>query len=181
MDSHRPRLTYGRVASGNTNERGRNLTARARQRIGGADGVSLVAVLLVVVILGALSATAIVGLRSTPGSGGTNGGVLANATAAGNVANRISGSASPGVEALRPGVACNATADAARSASNVYVTNSGGKYPMTWSDLTSGRPPIYTLPTNVTINATNAKDLDGPGWKLVMSGGGSVSANFVCG
>jgi len=145
-----------------------------------ASGRSLVGLLLIVVILGALTASAIVGLRSMTASNASSRSVLANASAAGNVANRVSEGASPGVGAIRAGVACNATADAARSASSVYFAKSGGKPPVRWSDLTIGTPPIYKLPTNVTINATNPKELDGRGWKLIISGTGATAPTFTC-
>jgi len=135
---------------------------------------------MVVVILGALSATAVLGLRSMTGSSGSDGGVLANASAAANVGNRVSGGASPGVGAMEASIACKATADAARSASNVYFTNSGGKYPLKWSDLTTGTSPIYKLSANVAINAMNPKELDGPGWKLIISGGATIAPTFTC-
>src|SRR5689334_8912171 len=121
------------------------------------DGLSLVGLLCVIATLGVLTTTTVASLhamRTTTGGAGP----AANAAAAANLANGMSSDAAPNIVGMRPGVACNATADAARSASNVYFANSGGKYPVEWSDLRSS----YMLPATVTINPTNAKELDSP-------------------
>ena len=133
-----------------------------------------------VAILGVLTATALVSLRSmtTTTSGA---GPAANAAASASLANGTSSAGAPNIGGVPPDVACKATADAARSASNVYFANSGGKYPVKWSDITTRTPPIYTLATNVSISATNARALDAPGWKLIMSGGGATPPTFTCG
>jgi hypothetical protein len=144
------------------------------------SGASFVGVLLVIVILGAIATTTVVGLHSINGSDASNGRVLANATGAGALANRLRGSAKPGVVAVRPVVACQPTADAARTASSIYFADHGGSYPRKWADLTAAEPQIYKLPTSVTIGATNPTELDGPGWRMFMSGGGSVPSSFAC-
>jgi hypothetical protein len=140
--------------------------------------MSFVGLLLVVVVLGALMAAAIVGLKSI--NGGTPAGPAASAVAASNLAGRVSKSGSPNVAGIHTGPACNATADAARSANNLYFAAHGGSYPSRWSDLTSSAPPPVALPSGVTVNPANPRVLDGPGWKLTMSGGGSHPATFAC-
>jgi hypothetical protein len=144
------------------------------------EGVSLVGLLLVVVTLGILMAGAIVGLHSMTNT--TSGaGPAANAAAAANLANGMSRGDSPNIAGVHSGVACTATANAARSASTLYFTNTSGKYPARWSDLTTSSPRVFRLPNNAAVNGVNARELDGPGWKLLMSGGGTTAPTFACG
>ena len=49
-----------------------------------------------------------------------------------------------------------------------------------WSDLTAGSPPLFLLPTGVVIDPNNPDELDGQGWKLKMSGGGTTAPGFAC-
>jgi hypothetical protein len=114
------------------------------------------------------------------GSDARTGGALANGTAAGALANRMHESANFGVGAVRTVAACQATADAARTASNIYFADHGGRYPLEWADLTAAGPQIYKLPARVRISAANPKELEGPGWTLLMSGGGSAASSFAC-
>jgi hypothetical protein len=95
---------------------------------------------------------------------------------------RGSGSAGGSSNDLSAGSACRATADAARSASSLYFVNSGFRsYPVKWSEMTASNPAIYNLAANVVVNAGNPKELDGRGWKLIMSGGGANKSTFTCG
>jgi hypothetical protein len=154
-----------------------------------AHGFSLVGLLMVIVALGALTATAVVGVSTLSGSSngiGTSGrgSPAAEAAAAAGVAaagaaaaKAVPGGGSSG-SARR---SCRASADAARSASTLYFANSGGgSYPVKWSDMTTSNHPIYKLETNVVINSGNPKELDGAGWRLIVSGGGVSAPTFTC-
>jgi hypothetical protein len=46
--------------------------------------------------------------------------------------------------------------------------------------MTTSNPPIYKPATNVVINSDNSKELDGRGWKLIISGGGAAQPTFTC-
>ena len=138
-------------------------------------GMSLVGLLMIIVTLGLFSAGAIVGLSTMTGpnnneiaaSGGTNPG------AGGRGSRSVIGESSL--------LACRANADAAVSASTYYFTSNGSTlYPRTWSDLTTSTPPVFELPSSVVINGANPQELDGPGWKLIMSGGGPNPTTFAC-
>ena len=77
--------------------------------------------------------------------------------------------------------ACAASADAAQAASVVYYTNTNGTFPTRWSNMTSTVPPVYELSNGVTINRRRrGRELDGPGWKLIMAGGGTTQPTFTC-
>jgi hypothetical protein len=150
-----------------------------------SQGFSLVGLLMVIVVLGTLTATAIVGVSTLTGSsngGGGSGVGSPAAEAAAAVAAAAGGAAAkaaPGRSSSRS--ACRASADAARSASAFYFANSGGRsYPVKWSDMTTSNPPIYKLETNAVINSGNPKELDGRGWKLTVSGGGGSQPTFTC-
>ncbi len=137
-----------------------------------ALGFSLVGLLMVIVVLGVLSATAVVGVSTLTGGSG-RGSTAAEAAAA---------RAAPGADGSTSArSACQASADAARSATSFYFANSGGRsYPVKWSDMTTPNPPIYNLATHVVISSGNSKELDGSGWKLIMSGGGVTRPTFTC-
>jgi hypothetical protein len=143
-----------------------------------AQGFSLVGLLMVVVVLGALTATAVVGVSTLTGSSGSSG--------RGSTAPEAAAAVAPGTalgagSSRSAGSTCRASADAARSATTFYFANSGGRsYPVKWSDMTTSNPPIYKLATNVVINSGNSKELDGRGWKLIMSGGGVTQPTFTC-
>jgi len=150
------------------------------ERSSGAHGFSLVGLLMVIVVLGALTATAIVGVSSLTGSSGNIGTGISGSTGTKNTGSTASGSnIGAGISSTAIS-ACAASADAARSASTLYFVNSGGTYPVTWSDMTTSSPPIYKLATNVVINAGNPRELDGRGWKLIVSGGGASEPTFTC-
>ena len=145
-------------------------------------GVSLIGLLMIVVVLGALTALAIVGVSSLTGSEssvvtGYSGPVAKTAGSTGNTRPKSGIGAEIGIAA---GVACNASADAARSASTSYFVGSGGQYPANWVDLTGSTPPLYKPAANVIINRANPAELDGPGWKLTMTGGGTTAPTFTC-
>jgi type II secretory pathway pseudopilin PulG len=156
------------------------LHAQRREPDKRAHGASLVGLLLIVLALGVVSASAVVGLRSMTGSSRSSAGVLANAAATGNLANQTTGAATANVAPAPPAIACKVAADAAMSASRLYFANSGGKYPVKWSELTAATPPIYELASNAVINEANPNELDGPRWKLTMSGGGTTPPTFTC-
>ncbi|HEY5173547.1 MAG TPA: hypothetical protein VIK54_17625 [Acidimicrobiia bacterium] len=46
--------------------------------------------------------------------------------------------------------------------------------------MTSSSPPIYKPATDVVINRANPKELDGRGWRLIVSGGGATAPTFTC-
>lgn len=158
------------------------------ERVREAHGYSLVSLLMMVVVLGALSAAAIVGVSSmTGGSSGTA--VISNVTDTTRAVIRVTsttgrgGTASVGVGSgggISARSACNASADAASSASTLYFASSGGVYPAKWSDMTSAKPPLFALATNVIINPAVPTELEGRGWKMVMTGGGTRAPSFTC-
>jgi hypothetical protein len=141
--------------------------------------MSFVGLLVTVVILGILMVSAIVGLKSMNG-GGAAAGPAASAVAASNLAGRMSQTGSPSVAGIHTGPACNATADAARSATNLYYATHGSSYPSRWSDLTASASPLVALPHGVTINPANPRELEGPGWKLTLSRGATSAPTFSC-
>ena len=152
-----------------------------------SHGFSLVGLLMVIVVLGALSATAIVGVStltaSSDGSGRSGvGSPAAEAAAAIAAAGGAAAKAAPGGGSSGSSrSACRAAADAAGAASAIYFANSGGRsYPVKWSDLTTSNLPIYKLDTNVVINSGNPMELDGRGWKLTLSGRGGSKPTFTC-
>jgi len=154
---------------------------------GRPHGYSLVSLLMMVVILGGLTAAAIVGVSSMTGGGGT--GIISNVTSSSRgAAGTTSTSGRGGTAAVGVGSgggvsarsACRASADAAGSASTLYFAGNGGVYPVKWADLTSAQPPFFTLATNVVINPANPTELEGRGWKIVMSGGGTRAPTFTC-
>jgi hypothetical protein len=149
-----------------------------------ADGASLVSILLIVVVLGGLSATAIVGVNSLTGSSdnigtiGSTGTVAANTNTSTTVRSVVGGiGADVGAAAV---AACNASASAANSAASLYYATSGGAYPVKWSDLTAAKPPLFPLATGAVINVGIPTELDGRGWKMSMTGGGTTAPMFTC-
>jgi hypothetical protein len=153
-----------------------------RERSRTERGAGLASLLLVVVVLGALTASVIVGVSTMTGSG-IGSGVLSAATSTTRPSvvkktNTTTGTGSRGGAIV--GNACKASAAAADSASSLYFANSGGRYPVKWSDLTASTPPLYQLATNVVINVANPMELDGNGWRLTMAGGGTTAPTFTC-
>ena len=146
------------------------------ERSSGTYGFSLVGLLLVVLLLGALTAGAVVGVSSLTGTSD-------NTATLGTGVNRNGGTGnlapSSSISSAAAG-ACAASAAAARAASSVYFATSGGSYPVKWSDLTASNPPTFALAEHVVINAGNPKELDGSGWKLIVSGGGTSAPTFTC-
>jgi hypothetical protein len=125
--------------------------------------MSLVGVLVMVLVLGALGAAAVLGVSQMTGSKDDEDTRTRTAIDAAGVR------------------ACQASADAARAASTVYFANGGGTYPTTWSDLTGSASPVFSLPSNAVINRANPKELDSTdGWKLIISNGGAHPAQFTC-
>jgi hypothetical protein len=150
-------------------------------------GLSLVGLLMVVVVLGTLAATATVGVSTlTDNSNGSGrngrGSPPTDAVAAGGAASRATTArAAPGATSASARSSCSAAADAARSGSTLYFADSGGtSYPVKWSDLTASNPPVYMPATSVVVNRGNPKELDGRGWKLIVSGGGASAPTFTC-
>jgi Tfp pilus assembly protein FimT len=146
-----------------------------------ASGVSLVGLLMVIVVLGALSATAMVGVSTLTGTGnGTSGRrSAAEAAAALAAASAANASAGSGMSSSARS-SCSASADAARSASTLYFASNGGRYPVKWPEMTTSNPPIYKPAADVVINHANPNELDGRGWKLIMAGGGVTAPTFTC-
>jgi hypothetical protein len=146
--------------------------ARARDSI----GVSLVGLLVIVVVLGGLAATAIVGVNTLTATDSTTVGTTPE-TARSDIAHR------PGELGAAAGAtagACHASAAAATAASAAYFATTGGSYPAEWSDLTDSSPPMFSLPAHVVVNARDRKELDGVGWQLHMSGDGTAEPAFGC-
>jgi hypothetical protein len=147
-------------------------------------GASLVSILVIVVVLGGLAATAVVGVSSLTGSSNTVGTIAPSGTVPTDTAHpstTVAGvaggiGADVGAAAL---AACNASTSAANSASTLFYVNSSS-YPTKWSDLTTGNPPAFAPATNVAVNANNPAELDGRGWKMTMTGGGSTAPTFTC-
>jgi hypothetical protein len=155
------------------------------ERRSAIDGASLVGLLLIVLVLGGLTATAIVGVNSLTGSSKDSMGTIASTvpTARTSVntattAHSVGGGIGAGLGAAAV-AACNASASAANAASAVYYANSTS-YPTKWSDLTTGNPSPFALTTTDVVNARIPTELDGRGWKMVMSGGGTTVPTFTC-
>lgn len=134
---------------------------------------------MVVVVLGVLAATAVVGVSTLTGNDNAN--VLNTGR---NVRGGSRGSSARSTSSTGAGNgitrnACRASADAAGSASTLYFASSGS-YPVKWSDLTASNPPMYKLATHVVVNGGNPTELDGDGWKLTMAGGGVSEPTFTC-
>ena len=135
-------------------------------------------------VLGLLGVASIVGLKSM-----TDGGSTISATVSTTAGSTIPaggtrttvGGVGTGITAAAARSACTAAAGAAGSASNVYYVNSGGSYPTKWSDLTASTPPVFALAANDRVNPADPAELDGVGWKLTMSGGGTTAPAFTCG
>jgi short-subunit dehydrogenase len=151
------------------------LMSRITSRLVAPDepGYSLVGLLLIVVVLGLLTATAIVGVNALTDSGG----VSAISTTTVTIHGGSGGGTGAGVSSVN---ACRASADAARSASTLYFANSGGNYPSKWADLTAASAPLFALAQGVVINPAKPAELEGRGWKLVMVGGGTTVPTFTC-
>ena len=129
-----------------------------------------------IVVLGGMTAFAVVGVSSLTGTGPTS--AISTTSTAGSGAD---GARGPAVAIAAASAACRAAAGAATAASEVYYVNSGGKaYPAKWADLTSSTPPLYALSTGVAVNRRNPVELDGRGWQLVMAGGGASAPGFTC-
>lgn len=71
---------------------------------------------------------------------------------------------------------CKAWRDAANAAGAVFYVNEG-HYPTTFADLTAGKPPTLQLTDDVTVAVDT---LQGNGFTLTMSGGGTTVATFAC-
>jgi len=142
-------------------------------------GASLVGMLMIVVVLGALSATAVVGLNTL--NSGNSQAVFSTTPGHGTVGTGGTGGTGGRGGSGGAGSACQASADAARSASTLFFVNRGGQsYPTNWADLTTSNPAIYTLTKNVAVNSSNPNELDGRGWKLILTGGGPTQPTFTC-
>jgi hypothetical protein len=142
--------------------------------------MSLAGLLVIIVVLGGLAATAVIGANALSKS--DNASVGPGRTGAGGRTN--SGEARVGSGAgvaAAAAAACNAAAAAATTAGSVYFANSGGRaYPTRWSDLTASSPTAFALPARVLIDPKNPEALDGNGWTLLMSGGGATAPSFGC-
>jgi hypothetical protein len=130
---------------------------------------------MTIVILGVLAAGAFVGVQTMTGSdvsSPTNIGPLTT----NSVPHRVGS-----VTGNLAHNACAASADAARSASNVYFANGGfQRYPTSWSELTTRPAALLSLADDDVVNPQNPKELDGQGWRLLISGGGATAPIFTC-
>ena len=133
---------------------------------------------MIVVVLGALAAMAMLGVSSLTDSNDKVAEIVGAGTTASS-APRGSGSGSAG-NVVGATAACAASAAGAQAATSVYFVNSGGSYPVKWSDLTTANPSNFALPADVVINPANPAELDGNGWKLKMAGGGTSAPTFTC-
>jgi hypothetical protein len=144
-----------------------------------ATGASLVGLLMIVVVLGGLSALAVLGVSSLTSSTdtvatitGTTLGTAPGTTVHGPTRNT-------GIGGVTAGPACAASADAARQASTVYFVSSGA-YPTKWSDLLTQNPPNFLLPAGVIVNPGNPAQLEGNGWTMDIAGAGTAAPTFTC-
>jgi prepilin-type N-terminal cleavage/methylation domain-containing protein len=111
-------------------------------------GFTLIELLIAIVVVGVLTAVAIVGI----------GGLVDNGHTA----------------------ACNASADAAKTAAAVTYANSTASpqvFPTTFTQMTNQN--TYDIPSGVTANGAGTV-LTGKGWTLTMAGGGSSAPTFTC-
>jgi prepilin-type N-terminal cleavage/methylation domain-containing protein len=106
-------------------------------------GFTLIELLIAIVVVGILTAVAIVGIGGLTDNGSSS--------------------------------ACNATRDAAKTASAVHFANTD-KYPANFNELVS---PVKELdiPSNVKNNGGN---LTAKHWILTMTGGGTSNVDFDC-
>ena len=132
--------------------------------------------LVIVVVLGALAAMAMFGVSSMTDSNDK----VAEIVGAGTTASSAPRGSGSGGSVVGATAACAASAAGAQAATSVYFVNSGGSYPVKWSDLTSANPSNFALPADVVINPANPAELDGNGWKLMMAGGGTSAPTFTC-
>ena len=125
-----------------------------------------------------MAAIAVVGVNSMTATDSTKGNLITTSSAASHSgADRGASVGLGGVGQMAAAAACHAEAGAATSASSVYFASSGGRYPTKWSNLTTAS---LVLPTHVVVNPSNPAELDGNGWKLTMSGGGTTAPAFAC-
>ena len=129
-------------------------------------------------VVGLLGAASIVGLKSMTDGGNTISAI--SSTTVGSRPTTTVGAPGAAVNAAAARGACAAAASAAEAASSVFYVNSGGSYPVKWPDMTASTPPTFELSAQDRISPTKPAELDGPGWKLTMSGGGTLAATFTC-
>jgi hypothetical protein len=148
---------------------------------GDARGASLASVLVVIVVLGAVTAGAIIGVDAMTGNDTPTTSLSNTSTTAGSAkGGGSSGSGLGSAAAQAAAAACKANATAATAASAVHFANTGGTYPTKWSDLTASTPPNFELSPHTVINPRDPAELDGNGWKLILSGGGATAPSFAC-
>jgi len=136
-----------------------------------------VGLLAIIVILGVLMAAAIIGVNAMSGTDTAS--VVPTSTSAAGAGGDDRAHVGLGAPvAAAAAAACKATATAATAASSVYFASHNGTYPAAWSDLTASSS--FALPDHVAINPTTPGELDGNGWKLNMSGGGTTAPAFAC-
>jgi hypothetical protein len=74
------------------------------------------------------------------------------------------------------GKACVSTRDAAEAASSAVFTNTG-RYPASFTEMTTGRAPALIAGQDTKVAADT---LAGKGWTLTMHGGGATAPVFTC-
>jgi hypothetical protein len=136
-------------------------------------------VLVIVVVLGGLAATAVIGVNAMTGNDTTSN-LLPTPSSSGRTHPGTAGGGLGGGITAAAIAACNTNAGAARAASSAYFATRGGAYPTKWSDLTAPPSGTFALPPGVVINPANPAELDGRGWKLVMTGSGRAEPTFAC-
>ncbi|MFN8023528.1 MAG: type II secretion system protein [Acidimicrobiales bacterium] len=76
--------------------------------------------------------------------------------------------------------ACQASLDAAKSATVVYYSSNSNTWPATMTAMTSTTPAALTLPSGVTLSASGLV-ATGSGWTLTMTpSAGGNQPTFVC-
>jgi hypothetical protein len=58
-----------------------------------------------------------------------------------------------------------------------YANSAPSKWPATFTDMTTGNPPVLDPPSGAVVTATT---ITGDGWTLTMTGGGASRPTFTC-
>jgi prepilin-type N-terminal cleavage/methylation domain-containing protein len=109
------------------------------------QGFTLIELLIAIVVVGVLTAVAIVGTGGLVDTGSVS--------------------------------ACQASMDASKAASTLYLANTGN-YPSSFTDLTGTSPKELDIPVGVTVGTTTLQN--GASWTLTMTGGGTQANEYSC-